>query len=405
MGPAILARALRRRRRSPTRSRSTAARWSTPSSPSRSGSCPTPARAWPAPGRSWSARATPPSRCGRRWTTRACAPGRGSARPASTSTRSARAPAPTRSPTCARSPRALAEQALAAPPAATPTSSFARDPASAARSAPRRLRQPHGEASDDDRLVAFVGKLIVSKGVDLLIAAWPLVLAAVPDARLVVVGFGAYRDTLEALLAALARGDLRAVRAIAERAAPRRAGRWRRPALAAARSSTTSRAPRTAAPTWRPRRWSSDRVVLTGRLEHAELAPLLAACEAEVVPSHVPGGVRDGRRRGGRVRRAARRCRAFRARRRSGRSWRAASRWARGRGSGSAVGDRAVRDLAERADRAGCRRRRTSARRRATGSSGSRGSGSRGTAWRPGVVVRGARRAGRVARAVTFPLP
>ncbi len=31
-----------------------------------------------------------------------------------------------------------------------------------------------------DRLVAFVGKLIVSKGVDLLLAAWPLVLERVP---------------------------------------------------------------------------------------------------------------------------------------------------------------------------------------------------------------------------------
>src|SRR4051794_10161105 len=36
-----------------------------------------------------------------------------------------------------------------------------------------------------DRIVSFVGKLIVSKGVDLLVAAWPLVAHAVPDARLV----------------------------------------------------------------------------------------------------------------------------------------------------------------------------------------------------------------------------
>ena len=41
-----------------------------------------------------------------------------------------------------------------------------------------------------------MGKLIVSKGVDLLLAAWPLVLAEVPEARLVVVGFGDYRDGL-----------------------------------------------------------------------------------------------------------------------------------------------------------------------------------------------------------------
>ena len=37
----------------------------------------------------------------------------------------------------------------------------------------------------------FVGKLIVSKGVDLLLAAWPLVHRANPGARLLMVGFGA----------------------------------------------------------------------------------------------------------------------------------------------------------------------------------------------------------------------
>src|SRR3954447_3144854 len=35
-----------------------------------------------------------------------------------------------------------------------------------------------------DRIVSYVGKLIVSKGVDLLLAAWPLVVSQVPDARL-----------------------------------------------------------------------------------------------------------------------------------------------------------------------------------------------------------------------------
>jgi glycosyltransferase involved in cell wall biosynthesis len=47
-----------------------------------------------------------------------------------------------------------------------------------------------------DRIVSYVGKLIVAKGVDLLLAAWPLVVARVAEARLVVVGFGTYRETL-----------------------------------------------------------------------------------------------------------------------------------------------------------------------------------------------------------------
>jgi glycosyltransferase involved in cell wall biosynthesis len=66
-----------------------------------------------------------------------------------------------------------------------------------------------------DRLVAFVGKLIVSKGVDLLMAAWPLVLEREPQARLLVVGFGAYRQGLERLRAALLAGDLNEARTIA----------------------------------------------------------------------------------------------------------------------------------------------------------------------------------------------
>ena len=76
-------------------------------------------------------------------------------------------------------------------------------------------------------LVAFVGKLIVSKGPDLLLAAWPLVLERLPDARLLVVGFGAFREGLEALAAALADGGSRA----GAGARPRRAragGRGRR---------------------------------------------------------------------------------------------------------------------------------------------------------------------------------
>src|SRR5215210_3432705 len=68
-----------------------------------------------------------------------------------------------------------------------------------------------------DRVVSFVGKLIVSKGVDLLFAAWPLVVDAVPDARLVVVGFGTYKAALERFVDALRHADVEALREIAAR--------------------------------------------------------------------------------------------------------------------------------------------------------------------------------------------
>jgi glycosyltransferase involved in cell wall biosynthesis len=158
---------------------------------------------------------------------------------------------------------------------------FARDEAAAGR-ALARLDLAGGR----DRHVAFVGKLIVSKGVDLLAAAWPLVLCDVPDARLVVVGFGAFRPALEDLLAALAAGDFDRVRAIAAegRALEGGPGAPLRHLLAFLDSLRdeeveTYRAAAAAL---------DDRVVLTGRLEHDELAPLLAACEAQVVPSTFP---------------------------------------------------------------------------------------------------------------------
>ncbi|MDX6726031.1 MAG: hypothetical protein QOK49_836 [Baekduia sp.] len=177
----------------------------------------------------------------------------------------------------------LAAEAAAAPtadPGATPASAFTRD----AREAARALARLDPER---DRHVAFVGKLIVSKGIDLLAAAWPLVLAAAPDARLVVVGFGGYRAALERLLAALAGGDLHTVRTLAEegRAAeggPQAPLTYLHAFLADLERAADRDAYLAAA------RGLHDRVVLTGRLEHDELAPLLAACTAQVVPSTFP---------------------------------------------------------------------------------------------------------------------
>ena len=138
----------------------------------------------------------------------------------------------------------------------------------------------------DDRLVAFVGKLIVSKGIDLLIAAWPLVLLREPRARLVVVGFGAYRDGVERLVAALADGDLDAVRALADEGRAAEGGpaaplRHLRAFLDALDDDERTRYLAAAAAL-------RERVVLTGRLDHEELVDLLPACEALVVPSTFP---------------------------------------------------------------------------------------------------------------------
>jgi glycosyltransferase involved in cell wall biosynthesis len=133
-----------------------------------------------------------------------------------------------------------------------------------------------------DRLVAYVGKLIVSKGVDLLAAAWPLVLQRVPDARLVVVGFGAYRDGFERLVGALAAGDLDQVRRIAE------AGRELEGGPRAPLRHLLAFLETIDDPYLEAAGRLTERVVIVGRLEHAELVDLLPACEAQVVPSTFP---------------------------------------------------------------------------------------------------------------------
>jgi glycosyltransferase involved in cell wall biosynthesis len=184
----------------------------------------------------------------------------------------------------ADAPRALAARLRASAAERRPqalASAFTRDELLAAEALERL-------DADRDVLVAFVGKLIVSKGVDLLIAAFPLVLEQAPHARLVVVGFGAYREGLERLIAALARGDLDQARllALAGRSLEDAASEPRplHYLLAFLDSLVGEERERylTAA------RALSERVVLTGRLEHDELAELLPACEALVVPSTFP---------------------------------------------------------------------------------------------------------------------
>jgi glycosyltransferase involved in cell wall biosynthesis len=188
-------------------------------------------------------------------------------------------------------------------PTEEPGSSFARDEWAAADALERLIdgasttkRHPTGPGQAGV-LVAFVGKLIVSKGVDLLIAAWPLVLASLPTARLAIIGFGAYREALERLVARLAEGDLegareiaRAGRALEAHGAERVSAQAAIDAVAlrhllaflASLSGAEADAYRMAA------RALGERIVFTGRLDHEELAVVLPACEALVVPSTFP---------------------------------------------------------------------------------------------------------------------
>jgi glycosyltransferase involved in cell wall biosynthesis len=136
------------------------------------------------------------------------------------------------------------------------------------------------------RIVSFVGKLIVSKGVDLLIAAWPLISMAAPDARLCMVGFGTYREGAERLVAALREGDLGAAREVARlgrelEGGP--AGELRYLAQFLDGLEGERREPYVVAA-----RRAMERVHFTGRLEYSDLPDLLPACDVQVVPSTWP---------------------------------------------------------------------------------------------------------------------
>jgi len=145
--------------------------------------------------------------------------------------------------------------------------------------------QPTGGSPTPDPTsprIVFVGKLIVSKGVDLLIAAWPLVRAQHPDAQLEIAGYGEYEQGLRRLLAALDAGDLDDAREVA------RLGRGLEdgpaeplPILGAFLAAPPAGYVEAA-------KGMAASVDFIGRLEHDEVAELLPGSEALVMPSTFP---------------------------------------------------------------------------------------------------------------------
>ncbi len=152
---------------------------------------------------------------------------------------------------------------------------FARDP----RAAADAIR--HLAAASGPRVV-LVGKLIVSKGVDLLLAAWPLVHASNPGARLLVVGFGEYAGAVQRLWAALAAGDVEQARDLASKGRALEGGP---PGPLRMLSAFLSEPPAGYADAARE---AAGSVAFAGRLEHDEVASLVPATDALVFPSTFP---------------------------------------------------------------------------------------------------------------------
>jgi glycosyltransferase involved in cell wall biosynthesis len=137
-------------------------------------------------------------------------------------------------------------------------------------------------AEADGPRVVYVGKLIVSKGVDLLLAAWPLIHAAHPGARLLIVGFGAADRVLQGIWEGLSAGDLAPLRELAAHGRGLENGKDEPLAMLnaflAALPSGYEQVARAAA----------GSVEFSGRLEHAEVATPVAASDALVFPSTFP---------------------------------------------------------------------------------------------------------------------
>ena len=139
----------------------------------------------------------------------------------------------------------------------------------------------HYAAAEGPRVI-FVGKLIVSKGVDLLLAAWPLVHAANPGARLLAVGFGEFGDGLRRLLAALGAGDIAEAREVARLGRGLEGGEAKPLSILSAFLADPPPGYLDAAAA------AAGSVAFAGRLEHDEVAELLPCAEALVMPSTFP---------------------------------------------------------------------------------------------------------------------
>lgn len=138
---------------------------------------------------------------------------------------------------------------------------------------------------ESGHVMLFVGALTAGKGLQSLIAAMPAIVGAVPDAHLVIVGAGTYRETLEALVHALADGDGVLLDALIAHGndfeAGHLSGEWADVAAYAAdpvqRSAMLHAGPEFA-----------EHIHFTGRLDHSRLKLVFPCADLAVFPSLLP---------------------------------------------------------------------------------------------------------------------
>lgn len=137
-----------------------------------------------------------------------------------------------------------------------------------------------------ENIVAFVGRIIPAKGVQALVAAFPLILTRHPGTRLLVVGTGWLRQYLHAFALALSRGEgQRATRIMAW--AAQRDPEGARPSGTAFLQRLDQDRRIDAYFDAAQRLLRPDRLVFTGFLEHHLLAHVFPLADVAVFPSAV----------------------------------------------------------------------------------------------------------------------
>jgi glycosyltransferase involved in cell wall biosynthesis len=158
---------------------------------------------------------------------------------------------------------------------AAPAGAWGRDPERAAEAL-------DWFADASGQRVVFVGKLIVSKGVDLLLAAWPLIRAQHPNVSLLIVGFGELEPALTGIWQGLESGDLGPLRELAER------GRALEGGVEGPLRMLTSFLADPPAGYVDAARAAAGSVRFSGRLEYDEVGALVPATDTLVFPSTFP---------------------------------------------------------------------------------------------------------------------
>jgi glycosyltransferase involved in cell wall biosynthesis len=148
---------------------------------------------------------------------------------------------------------------------------------------------------EHDAILLFVGRLISAKGVQMGLAALPLLLARDPGIRLIAVGHGPLREPMEALLWALQRGDRAMVDRIVDHGRMFEGSIESSGAAASQRLShvrrflddLTARGEIDAYYELARTHLRPERVIFTGYLTHTELQHLFPCCDAGLFPSLV----------------------------------------------------------------------------------------------------------------------